>query len=145
MPCLHSGAANDRPEGIKLPPIPEVVWQQPQEIHLTNIRKRSITETHKNTYMPESKQRNDVQSQTSPMKETSSQVSGSSSEPLLGNQTGSTAVQTLNDSNKPQSEIQRNETDMTTYDNVDVNFLPPKITNSQIEEQLVRDDITQEF
>ena len=31
MPRLHSGAAIDRPETTKLPPIPEVVWQQPQE------------------------------------------------------------------------------------------------------------------
>ena len=57
--------------------------------------------------MPETKQRNDVESQTSPMKETSPQVAGSSTEPLLGNQTGSTPVQSLNDSNESQSEIQR--------------------------------------
>ena len=59
--------------------------------------------------MPESKQRKDVESQKSPMKETSSQVSGSSTEPHLGNQTGSTPVRSLNDSKQPQSEIQRHE------------------------------------
>ena len=35
MPRLHSGAARDRPETneiSKLPPIPEVVWQQSTEI-----------------------------------------------------------------------------------------------------------------
>ena len=75
MPRLHSGAAIDRPEiaNITLPPIPEVDWQQPQETHLTNNHKTSTTETHKNTHMPESLQRNDVESQTSPIKETSLQ------------------------------------------------------------------------
>ena len=57
--------------------------------------------------MPESKQRIDVDSQMSPMKETSSQVSGSSTEPHLGNPTGNTPAQSLNDSKKPKSEIQR--------------------------------------
>ena len=95
--------------------------------------------------MPESKQKNDVQPQTSPLKETSSQVSGSSTEPLLGNQTGNTSVQCPNDSKKQQHEIQRNETDMTTYDNGDDNISHPEITNSQIEERLVRDDITIEL
>ena len=105
MPRLHSGAANDRPKTTKLPPIPEVVWQQPQETHLSNIHKNSTTETHENTHMPESKHRNDVESQTSPMKKTSSPVSGSSTEPFLGNQTGRTLAQSLKDSKKPQSEI----------------------------------------
>ena len=34
---------------------------------------------------------------------------------------------------------------ITANDNGDVNFSPPKITFSQIEEQLVRDDITNEL
>ena len=95
--------------------------------------------------MLESKQKNDVQSQTSPMKETSSQVSGSSTEPLLGDQTGNTSVQCPNDSKKQRHEIQRNEIDMTTYDNGDDNVSTPVITISQIEERLVRDDITNEL
>ena len=95
--------------------------------------------------MPEYKQRSDVESQTSPMKETSSQVSVSSTEPLLGNQTRSALVPSLNDSEKPNSEIQRNEIDMTTYDNGDDNISPPVITVSQIEEQLMRDDLTNEL
>ena len=55
--------------------------------------------------MPDSKQRSDVELETSPMKETSSQVSVSSTEQLLGNQARIALVQSLNDSNKPQSEI----------------------------------------
>ena len=34
---------------------------------------------------------------------------------------------------------------MTTYDNADDNVSPPEVTTSQIEEQLVRDDITKEL
>ena len=83
MPSLHSGAAIDRPETthVKLPPIPEVVWQQPQETHVSNIYLTVINENHENTHMPESKQRSDVESQTSPIKENSPQVSLSGTEP----------------------------------------------------------------
>ena len=76
--------------------------------------------------MPESKQKNDIESQTLPMKETSSQVSGSSTEQLPGNQTGRTPVQSLNDSKKPQSEIQQHELNITASDNGDDNISPPK-------------------
>ena len=49
MPRLHSGAATDRPEvtHLTLPAIPEVVWLQPQEIHLTTIHNDFTNETHK--------------------------------------------------------------------------------------------------
>ena len=79
------------------------------------------------------------------MKETSPQVSESSTEPFLENQTGNTPVQSFIDSKKNQSEIQRNELNMTANDNGDDNLSPPKLTNSQIEGQLVRDDITNEL
>ena len=116
MPRLHSGAANDRPETtqLKLPPIPEVVWQQPQETHVPNIYQNFNNETHKNTHMPESKHGSNVESQTSPIKETSPQVSVSRTEPLLGNQTRIALVPSLNVSKKPGSKIQRNHIDMTT-------------------------------
>ena len=147
MPRLHSGAAIDRPETthLKLPPIPEVVWQQPQETDVPNIYQTFNNETHKNTYMPESKHRSDVESQTSPIKETSAQVSVSHTEPLLGNETRSALVPSLNDSKKPGSEIQRNDIDMMTWDSGVDNPSPPAITISQIEERLVRDDSTNEL
>ena len=147
MPRLHSGAAIDRPETtqLKLPPIPEVVWQQHQETHIPNIYQTCNNETHKNTHMPESKQRSDVESQTSPIKQNLRQVSVSSTEPLLGNQTSSALVPSLNDSTKPSSEIQRNEIDMTTCNSGDDNISPPAITISQIEEKLLRDDMTNEL
>ena len=91
MPRLHSGAAVDRPEVTHLtpPPVPEVVWQQTQETHLTNIHDVLTNDTHKDTYTPEFKQRKDVETQTSPINETSSQISGSDTESLLENQTRS--------------------------------------------------------
>ena len=147
MPRLHSGAAIDRPETtqLKLPPIPEVVWQQSQETHVPNIYQTCNNETHKNTHMPESKQSSEAESQTSTNKVTSPQVSVSNTEPLLGNQTRSPLVLSLNDSKKPSSEIQGKQTDKTTCDSGDSNISPPPITVSQIEEGLVRDDSTNEL
>ena len=71
MPRLHTGAAIDRPEvtHLTLPPIPEVVCQQPQETHSTNIHNDLTRKTHKHTHTP--KHENDVEAQTSPIKETS--------------------------------------------------------------------------
>ena len=144
MPRLQSGAAIDRPEvtQLTLPPIPEVNWQQPQETHLTNIHNTLPNETHKDTHSP--KQKNDVEAQTSLIKEISPRVSGSDTESLLENQTRSIPVHCPNDSNKQQNEIQRDETDLTTYGNEDDNNSPPEITASQTEERLVRDDTTNE-
>ena len=145
MPRLHSGAATDGPEAthLTLPPIPEVVWQQPQETYLNNIHNDLTNKTHEHTHTP--KQKKDVEAQTSPIKETSSQVSGSDTESLLENQTRSIPVQCPNDSNKQQNEIQRNEIGLTTYGNGDDNISPPETTTSQIQEQLVRDDFTNEL
>ena len=147
MPRLHSGAAIDRPETThsKLPPIPEVFRQQPQDIHVPNIYQKLTDETYRNTHTPEAKQRTNVESQRSPIKETSPQVSGSSTEPLLGNQTRSALVTSLNDSKKPNSEIQRDEIDMMICDNGDDNITPPATTTSQIEERLVGDESTNEL
>ena len=144
MPRFHSGAAIDRPEvtQLTLPPIPEVVWQQPQETHLTNIHNNFPNETKKDTHSP--KKKNDVEAQTSPIKETSSQVSGSDTDSLLENQTRSIPVQCPNDSKKHQNEIQQDETDLT-YGNGNDNISPPESTALQTEERLVRDDITNEL
>ena len=58
--CIHSGADTDSPETIKLPPILDVVWQQPEETHLIDILKNSITNFDNSTHMPAIKQRNDA-------------------------------------------------------------------------------------
>ena len=94
--------------------------------HETNIHNVLTNETHRNAYTPEFKQRNDIEAQTLPTKETSSQVPGFDTEPFLENQTRRTTVQYPNDSNKQQHEIQRNETDMTTHDSGDDSISPPK-------------------
>ena len=95
--------------------------------------------------MTEPKHRSNVESQTSPMKETSYQISVSRTELLLGNQTRSALVLSLNDSKKPGSEIQRNDIDMMTWDSGDDNMSPLAITISQIEERLVKGDSTNEL
>ena len=63
MPRRHSGAAIDRSEATNLilPPIPDVVWKQPQETHSSIIPKILKTETLKKNQKPEIKQRNDVE------------------------------------------------------------------------------------
>ena len=62
MPRFHSGPAIHRPEttDTTLPPLPEVIWQQPRETHLINFHKKSTSETHKITHTPEFRQKNDV-------------------------------------------------------------------------------------
>ena len=130
MPRFLSGPKIDRPETTKLPPIPEVVWEQPHETHFSDTFKNSTTNIDNSTHRPEFAQKNDAESQTSPIKETSPQVSGSDTQSLLENQTRSTPVQCLNDSKKQQHENQRNENDMTTPDSGDDNISPPKITTS---------------
>ena len=97
-------------------------------------------ETQNDTHTP--KQKNDVGAQTSPIKETPSQKSGSDTESPPDNQTRSLPVQCPIDSNKQQDEIQRNEIGSTTYVSGDDIISPPEITTSQIQEQLVRDDTT---
>ena len=145
MPHLHSGAATDRPEvtHLKLPPIPEVVWQQPQENHVTNIHNDLTNEIQNDTHIY--KQKKDVEAQTSPIKKTSPKKSGSDMKSPLEGQTRSIPVQCLNDSNKQPNEIQRNEIGLITYGNRDDNISPPEITTSQIQEQLVKDVITNEL
>ena len=78
--------------------------------------------------MPKFGHKNDIESQTLPMKETSTHVSGSSTEQFLGNQTGSTPVLSLNDSKKRQSEIQRPEMNNTANGYGDDNISLPKMT-----------------
>ena len=68
MPGVHSGAAIDRPETTKIPPIPDVVWHQPQKTHLIDKHNKSSDKI---------KQKFDIEAQTSPIKETSPKVSGS--------------------------------------------------------------------
>ena len=102
MPRLHTGAAIDRPEttNTTVSPSPEVVRQQPQETHLDGFHKNSTTETHKSTYTPDFKLKNDVETQALPIRETLPQVSGSGTETILEDQCESTTAHCLKDSKK---------------------------------------------
>ena len=66
--------------------------------------KNSITNINNTTHTPEFKQKNDLESQTSRIKETSPQVSGSDKESLLENQTRSIPVQWKLRRNKPDQQ-----------------------------------------
>ena len=145
MPRFHSGAAIDRPETTKLPPIPEVVWKQPQETHLIDIHKNSTTNINNSTHTPELERKDDAESQTSPIKEILPQVTGSDTEAFLETQFRKTPVHCPNNSTKRNPENQRNEKDMTTNDIVDDNISAPKMTTSQIEAKLVTDQFTNEL
>ena len=69
-PPLHSGAAKDIAETTKLPAIPEVAWQQPQETNLIDIHKNSATTNNTSAHMPEFKRRMDLELQAWPIRET---------------------------------------------------------------------------
>ena len=95
--------------------------------------------------MPEFEQRNDVETTTSSIRETSPQVSGPVKELFLENQTRNTPVQCLSGSKERPLEIQQNETHMTA-NNVGVdNILPPKKTTSQIQNRIVKPEFMNEL
>ena len=87
MPRLHSGPACDRPETnkiSKLPPIPEVVWQQ----HTEN----DTEQDNLNSINKESTSRTNVAIQTSPPKGTKPQKYVDATEQPPANQTGNEIV-----------------------------------------------------
>ena len=66
MPQFYSGAATGILETTKLPGTPEMVWQEPQEIHLIDIRKNITVNINDSTHTLEFKQGEVVEPQTSP-------------------------------------------------------------------------------
>ena len=103
-PRLHFGTASDRPETneiSELPPIPEVVWQQPTET-ITNQDNLKI----KNN---DSTLKTNVASQTSPPKWTQPQSHVVTTEQSSGNQTGNESVSFLNCSKSSSTDIQNTE------------------------------------
>ena len=82
MPRLHSGPACDRPETnkiSKLPPIPEVVWQQHTE---NDTKQDNLNNTNKDSTL-----KTNVASQTSPPRGTQLQEYVDATEQPLANQT----------------------------------------------------------
>ena len=114
MPRLHSGAACDRRETnetSKLPPIPQVVWQQPTEIitNQNNLNNTTNDSTSKTT----------VASQTSPPKGTKSQNYVDATEQPSGNQTGNEPVSFFDCSKNSSTNTQNTEQHAATTPNGD--------------------------
>ena len=139
MPRLHSGAACDRPETnkiSKLPPNPEVVWQQPTEIvtnqdNLNNINNDSL--------------KTNVASQTSSPKGTQPQNHVDTTEHPPGNQTGNELVQFLDCSMNSSTNTQNTEQHVVTTPNRDTTTPPLTTATPPIEEGLERDEQTNEL
>ena len=139
MPRLHSGTACDRPETnkiSKLPPIPEVVWQQHTENHtkqdnLNNINKDLTLKTN-------------VASQMSPPKGTQSQNYMDTTEHPPENHTGNEPVLFL-DCSKNTTNTQNAEQHVVTTRSGDTTTSPLTTATPLIEEGLVRDKQTNEI
>ena len=139
MPRLQSGAACDRPETnqiTKLPPIPEVVWQQPTEI-VTNQDNLNDTTNDSNL-------KSNVANQTSPPKGTQPQSHVVATERPSGNLTGNEPVPFLDCSKKSSTHTQNTEQHVVTTPNGDTTT--PLLTTATplIEKGLVRDEQTNE-
>ena len=137
MPRLHSGTARDRPETneiAKLPPIPEVVWQQPMEIitkqdELNNITNDSTLKTN-------------VASQTSPPKGNQPQKNVDATEQSSENQTENEPVSFLSCSRESSTDTRNAEQHVVTTPDGDTTTSPLTTATPLIEEGLVRDEQT---
>ena len=138
-PRLHSGAARDRPETkiSKIPPIPEVVWQQLTE-NVTN-------QDNLNNTTNDSTLKTNVASQTSPPKGTQPQNHVDTTEQPSGNQTGNEPVLFLDCSKNYSTNTQSAEQHVVTTPIGDTTT--PSLTTATplIEEGLVRDEQTNEI
>ena len=136
-PRLHSSAASDRPETNelpKLPPIPEVVWQQPTET-ITDQDNLNFTNndwTSKTTGL----------NQTSPPKGTRLQNYVATPEHHLGNPTGNQPVPFLNCSKNCPTDIEKAEQHVTTTHNGDTTTPPLTTATPLIEQALKRGEQT---
>ena len=138
-PRLHSGAAYDRPETnekYKLPPIPDVVWQQPTEIatEQDNLNKTTNVLTL----------RTNVASQTSPTKETQPQNHVDTTEQSSGNETGNEPLPFLDCPKNSSTNTQNTEQHVVTTPNGDTATPPLTTATPLIEEGLVRNEQTNE-
>ena len=138
-PRLHFGAACDRPETneiSKLPPIPEVVWQQPTEI-VTDQANLNITNN-------DSTLKTNVSSQTSPPKGTQPRSHVVATEQPPGNQTGNEPVSFLNCSKNSSTDIQNAAQFAVIALNGDTTTSPLTTATPIVEEGLVRNEQTNE-
>ena len=139
MSRLHSGAACDRPETneiSKLPPIPEVVWQQPTE---TGTNQDNLNNTTNDLTLNAN-----LASRTSSPKGTEPQIHVVATEQSSGNQTGNEAVSFLHCSKNSSTNIQNTEQHVVTTPNGHTSTPPLSISTPLIEEGLLRDEQTNE-
>ena len=139
-PRLHSGAACDRPETneiSKLPPTPEVVWQQPRE--------NDTNQDNSNNTTNDSTLKTNVASQTSPPKGTQPQKQVVATEQSSGNQTRNEPVPFLDCSKNSSTHTQNTEQHVVTTLNGDTTTPPLTTATPLIEEGLVRDEQTIEI
>ena len=113
---LHSGAGCDRPEATKIPTIPpilEVVWQQPPETFTDQYSlDKTINDSTKQHTRATSK--TTVASQTWPPMGTQPQNCVVATEQPPGNQTGNEPVPFLNCSKNCPTDTQNSEQQVTT-------------------------------
>ena len=146
-PRLHSRAACNRLESTKvakIPPIHEVVWQQPPE---TSINQQSLNNIYNDSTIQctEETQLTNVSSWTSPSKRIQPQNHVIATEKPPGNQTGNEPVPFFSCSNSCPTEIQESEEHKKTTFTGDTTNPPLTKTTPLIEERLVRDKQTNEL
>ena len=138
MPRLHSGPACDRPdtnEKSKLPPIPEVVWQQPTE--------NDANQDNLNNFTNDSTLKTNVASQTSPPKGTQPQNHVNATEQPSG-KTGNEPVPILDCPTNSSTNTQNTEQHVVTTPN-GLTTTPLLTTATPlVEEGMVRDEQTNE-
>ena len=137
MPRLRYGAACDRPETnkiAKLPPIPEVVWQQHTE---NNTKQDNLNNKNKDSTL-----KTNVANQTSPPKGTQSQNYVDTTEHPPGNQTGNELVPFLDCSKNSSTNTQNTEQHVVTTPNGDTTTSPLTTATPLVEEGLVRHEQT---
>ena len=141
-PRHHSGAACDRPETneiSKLPPIHELVWQQPTE---TITNQDNLTNTNSDPKKHYTQEKSSVASQTPPTKGTQPLNYVVTTEQPSGNQTGNEPVLFLHCSKNCSTDIQNTEQHVKTTLNGDTTNPPLTTATPLVEERLVRDEQT---
>ena len=113
MPRLHSGTAYrlEITKKSKLPPIPEVVWQQPME---NDTKQDNLNNNNKDSTL-----KTNVASQTSPPKGNQPQSYVDTTERPPGNQTGNEVVPFL-DCSKNSTNTQNAEQHIVTTPSRDI-------------------------
>ena len=125
----------------KVPPISDVVWQQPPET-ITNQCNLNNNNNDSTVYYTQETSQTSVASQTSPTKRTQPRNDVVATEHLPRNQTGNEPVPFLNCSKNRPTDIRKSEHHVTTTHTGDTTFPPLTTTTPLIEEGLVRDEQT---